>query len=143
MGRVTNGIRNAQAASPIGGQVMASPKVLDRVVNGAASRLLTKLPGIIGDLATVGLDKSKNMDAAMAVLGDPDFVANINALAKGQAKKAALLEKKLMNKKTFRDFVATLSPKEAKQISILGLTSWLARSNEQQDDTSTPKEVAQ
>ena len=145
MGRVTNGIRNAQAASPIGGQVMASPKVLDRVVNGVASRFLTKLPGIIGDLATVGLDKSKSksMDAAMAVLGDPDFVANINALAKGQAKKAVLLEKKLMNKKTFRDFVATLSPKEAKQISVLGLTSWLMRSNEQQDDASTPKEVSQ
>ena len=115
------------------------------MVNGVASRLLTKLPGFIGDLATVGLDKSKskNMDAAIAVLSDPDFVANINALAKGQAKKAGLLEKKLMNKKTFRDFAATLSPKEAKQISVLGLTSWLARSNEQQDDASTPKEVAQ
>ena len=66
------------------------------------------------------------MDAAMAVLGDPDFVANITALAKGQAKKAALLEKKLMKKKTFRDFAATLSPKEAKAIGVLGLTSWLA-----------------
>ena len=99
MGKVTNGIRNAQAAAPIGGQVMASSKVLDKVVNGVAARFLTRLPGIIGDLATVGLDKSKskNMDAALAVLGDPDFIANITALAKGQAKKAEVLERKLMN----------------------------------------------
>lgn len=135
LGKITNGIRSAQAAAPVGGQVMASSKVLDRVVNGIASRFLSKLPGVIGDVVSVGLDKgkSKNMDAAIAVLGDPDFVANINALAKGQAKKAANLERKLMNKKTFRDFAATLSPKEAKAISVLGLMSWLARSDEQQD----------
>tara|TARA_R110000765_G_scaffold111260_4_gene202975 strand:- start:1851 stop:3959 length:2109 start_codon:yes stop_codon:yes gene_type:complete len=140
MGKVTNGIRNAQAAAPVGGQVMASSKVLDKVVNGVASRFLTRLPGIVGDLATVGLDKSKskNMDAALAVLGDPDFVANISALAKGQAKKAAMLEKRLMNKKTFKHFASTLSPKEAKAIGVLGLTSWLARSDEKQDDTSAP-----
>ena len=142
MGKVTNGIRNAQAAAPIGGQVMASSKVLDKVVNGVTSRFLTKLPGVIGDLATVGLDKSKskNMDAALAVLGDPDFVKNINALAKGQAKKAEVLEQKLMNKKTFRDFAATLSPKEAKAIGVLGLTSWLARSEDEsaEENPQTP-----
>jgi hypothetical protein len=140
MGRVTNGIRSAQTAAPVGGQVMANRKVFDRVVNGVASRFLTKLPGVIGDLATVGLEKgkSKDFDAAIAVLGDPDFVANINALAKGQNKKAEALEKKLMNKKTFRDYAATLSPREAKQLSVLGLISWLGRSNEEQDDASTP-----
>jgi len=140
MGKVTNGIRDAQAAAPIGGQVMASSKVLDKVVNGVASRFLTRLPGIVGDLATVGLDKSKskNMDAAIAVLGDPDFVKNINALAKGQAKKAEALERKLMNKKTFRDFAATLSPKEAKAIGVLGLTSWLARSEDEAAEKENP-----
>ena len=140
MGKVTNGIRNAQAAAPIGGQVMASTKVLDKVVNGVASRFLSKLPGMIGDLVTVGLDKSKskNMDTALALIGDPDFVANISALAKGQRKKAEALERKLMNKKTFKDFASTLSPKELKSIGVLGLTSWLARSDEKQDDTSAP-----
>ena len=48
-----------------------------------------------------------------------------------------------MKKKKFKDFVNSLPANEAKAISILGLTSWLARSNEQQDDTSTPKEVEQ
>ena len=79
----------------------------------------------------------------MDVLNDPDFLANINAIAKGQARKADMLEKRLMKKKKFKDFVNSLPANEAKAISILGLTSWLARSNEQQDDTSTPKEVAQ
>ena len=121
MGKVTNGIRSAQAAAPVGGQVMASSKVLDKVINGVTSRFLTKLPGVIGDLANVGLEKgkSKNIDAAIAVLGDTDFVANISALAKGQNKKAAMLEAKLMKKKTFKDFVTTLSPKEAKTIGVL------------------------
>ena len=140
MGKVTNGIRNAQAAAPVGGQVMAGAGVFDKVVNGVAQRFLTKLPGLIGDVISVGLEKSKTkgFDAAMGVLSDPDFIGNINALAKGQAKKAAHLEKKLMNKKTFRDFTATLSPKEAKAIGVLGLTSWLARSDEQQDQASAP-----
>jgi len=145
MGKVTNGIRNAQAAAPVGGQIMANAGVLDKVVNGVASRFLTKLPGIIGDVVSVGLEKSKGkgFDAAMDVLNDPDFLANINAIAKGQARKADMLEKRLMKKKKFKDFVNSLPANEAKAISILGLTSWLARSNEQQDDTSTPKEVAQ
>ena len=132
MGKVANGIRNAQAAAPVGGQVMASTKVLDKVVNGFASRFLSKLPGMVGDLVTVGLDKSKskNMDAALAVIGDPDFVANISALAKGRRKKAEALERNIMNKKSFKDFASTLSPKEMKTIGVLGLTSWLARSEE-------------
>ena len=145
MGKVTNGIRNAQASAPIGGQVMANAGVLDKVVNGIASRFLTKLPGIIGDVVSVGLEKSKGkgFDAAMDILNDPDFLANINAIAKGQARKADMLEKRLMKKKKFKDFVNSLPTNEAKAISILGLTSWLARSNEQQDDSSTPKEVSQ
>ncbi|QDP67497.1 MAG: putative DNA transfer protein [Prokaryotic dsDNA virus sp.] len=145
MGKVTNGIRNAQAAAPVGGQVMANAGVLDKVVNGVASRFLTKLPGIIGDVVSVGLEKSKGkgFDAAMDVLNDPDFLANIQALSKGQARKAAELEKRLMKKKKFKDFVNTLPANEAKAISVLGLTSWLSRSNEQQDEASTPEEVAQ
>lgn len=145
MGKVTNGIRNAQAAAPVGGQVMANAGVLDKVVNGIASRFLTKLPGLIGDIVSVGLEKSKGkgLDAAMDVLNDPDFLANIAAIARGQAKKAEALEKRLMKKKKFKDFVNTLPTNEAKAISVLGLTSWLSRSNEQQDESSAPKNIAQ
>lgn len=145
MGKVTNGIRNAQAAAPVGGQVMASAGVLDKVVNGIAQRFLTKLPGLIGDIVSVGLEKSKGkgLDAAMDVLNDPDFIANISAIAKGQARKAEMLEKRLMKKKKFQDFVNSLPTNEAKAISVLGLTSWLARSNEQQDEASTPEKIAQ
>jgi hypothetical protein len=140
LGKVTNGIRNAQAAAPIGGQVMASAGVLDKVVNGIAKRFLTKLPGLIGDIVEVGLDKSKNkgLDSAIAVLNDPDFIGNIQAIAKGQAKKAEMLEKRLMKKKKTQDFINSLPANEAKAISVLGLTSWLARSDEQQDNTSAP-----
>ena len=145
LGKVTNGIRNAQSAAPVGGQVMANAGVFTKVTNGIASRFLTKLPGVIGDIVSVGLDKSKSkgFDAAMEVLNDPDFIANISAIAKGQAKKAEALEKRLMKKKKYKDFINTLPTKEAKAISVLGLTSWLSRSNEQQDDTSTPKEITQ
>ena len=140
LGRVTNGIRDAQSAAPIGGQVMASANVFDQAVNGIAKRFLTKLPGVIGDIAQVGLDKgkSKNLDAALAVIGDPDFIANINALAKGQAKKAEALERKVMNKKTFKHFASTLSPKEMKSLAAIGLIEWLSKSDEQEDDTSAP-----
>jgi len=145
LGKVTNGIRNAQSSAPIGGQVMANAGVLDKVVNGVANRFLAKLPGLIGDVVSAGLEKGKNkgFDAAMDVLNDPDFLGNINAIAKGQAKKAEILEKRLMKKKKFQDFVNSLPTNEAKAISVLGLTSWLARSNEQQNEASTPKEVAQ
>ncbi len=141
LGKVTNGIRNAQAAAPVGGQVMANAGVFDKVVNGVAQRFLTKLPGIIGDVVDVGLEKSKSkgFDAAMGVLNDPDFIANINAIAKGQVKKADMLEKRLMKKKKTKDFINSLPTNEAKAISVLGLTSWLARSGEKQDDSSAPQ----
>lgn len=141
LGKVTNGIRDAQNAAPVGGQVMAASGVLDKLTNGIAKRFLTKLPGVIGDIVTVGLEKSKSkgFDKAMSVLNDPDFIANINAIAQGQIKKSEMLEKKLMRKKKFKDFVQTLPANEAKAISVLGLTSWLTRSNEQQDETSTPQ----
>ena len=116
---------------------MASVGVLDKVVNGVASRFLTKLPGMIGDIISVGLEKSKSkgFDNAMAVLNDPDFLANINAIAKGQTRKADALEKSLMKKKKFKDFVNSLPTNEAKAISVLGLTSWLSRSGDQQEVT--------
>tara|TARA_R110000868_G_scaffold210375_1_gene460386 strand:+ start:21220 stop:23253 length:2034 start_codon:yes stop_codon:yes gene_type:complete len=140
LGRVTNGIRDAQSAAPIGGQVMASSSVFDQAVNGIAKRFLTKLPGVIGDIAQVGLDKgkSKNLDAALAVIGDPDFIANINALAKGQVKKAEALERKIMNKKTFKHFASTLSPKEMKSLAAIGLIEWISKSDEKEDDAGTP-----
>ncbi len=140
MGKVTNGIRNAQAAAPVGGQVMANASVFDKVVNGVAQRFLAKLPGMIGDVVSIGLEKSKSkgFDSAMAVLGDPDFIANINAIAKGQARKAEALERKLMKKKKTQDFINSLPANEAKAIGVLGLTSWLARSDEQQDEASAP-----
>lgn len=134
LAKVSNGIRNAQAAAPVGGQVMANAGVFDKVVNGVASRFLSKLPGFIGDIVEVGLDKSKSkgIDSALAVLNDPEFIANINAIAKGQTRKAEAIERSLMKKKKFKDFVNTLPTNEAKAISVLGLTSWLARSEEQQ-----------
>ncbi len=105
-----------------------------------AQRFLAKLPGMIGDVVSIGLEKSKSkgLDSAMAVLGDPDFIANINAIAKGQVKKAEALERKLMKKKKTQDFINSLPANEAKAIGVLGLTSWLARSDEQQDDASAP-----
>lgn len=143
MGKVTNGIRNAQAAAPVGGQVMANSNVFNKVANGVAERFLTKLPGIIGDIAQAGIDKgkSKGIDKALAVLSDPDFIANISALAKGQQKKALMIEKKIMMKKTFRDFASTLSPSEVKKLVVLGFVGWLSSSDENQDDTSAPKKI--
>jgi len=140
LGKVTNSIRNAQSAAPVGGQVMAAPGVMGKVVNGIASKFLSKLPGMIGDIVEAGLDKSKSkgMDAALGVLSDPDFIANINAIAKGQAKKADMFEAKLMKSKKMKDFINTLPSKEAKALSVLGITSWLSRSDEKQDDTSAP-----
>ena len=141
LGKVTNGIRNAQSAAPVGGQVMANAGVFAKVTNGIASRFLSKLPGVIGDIVSVGLEKSKSkgFDSAMAVLNDPDFISNIGAIAKGQVKKAEALEKRLKRKKKYKDFVNTLPTKEAKAISVLGLVSWLSKSNEEKDDTSTPQ----
>ncbi len=140
LGRVSNGIRNAQAAAPIGGQIMASRNVFDKVVNGVASRFLAKLPGVIGDVVSVGLDKSKSKgaDNAVALLSDPDFVKNIEAIAKGQAKKAEALEKKLMRKKAFTDYVNTLPKEEAAQLTSLGLMGWLAS-----DQSNTDKQTQQ
>ncbi len=140
LGKVTNSIRDSQSAAPVGGQVMAAPGVMDKVVNGIATRFLAKMPGMIGDIVEAGLDKSKSkgMDAALGVLSDPNFIANINAIAKGQAKKADMFEAKLMKSKKMKDFINTLPSKEAKALSVLGITSWLSRSDEQQDDTSAP-----
>lgn len=141
LGKVTNGIRNAQSAAPVGGQVMANAGVFDKVVNGVAQRFLSKLPGILGDVIEVGLEKSKSkgLDSALAVLNDPDFIANINAIAKGQAKKAEAIEKRLMKKKKTKDFINSLPTNEAKALSVLGITSWLARSDEQENDSSAPQ----
>ena len=67
LGIVTNGIRNAQAAAPVGGQLMASSGVSAKVVNGVGRKILSKLPGFTGDLVQLGLDKSKSkgLDAAI------------------------------------------------------------------------------
>lgn len=133
LGKVTNGIRNAQSAAPIGGQVMANTGVFDKVTNGIAKRFLAKMPGILGDVVEAGLEKgkSKGFDNAMAVLGDPDFTANLKALAAGQARKAEILEKKLLKKKKTQDFINSLPTKEAKAVSVLGIASWLSRQEEE------------
>jgi hypothetical protein len=140
IGRVTNGIRNAQAAAPVGGQIMASQNVFDKVVNGVAGRFLSKLPGMIGDVISVGLEKSKSKgaDNAIALLSDQDFVNNIKAIAKGQSKRADAIEKKLMRKKVFTDYVNTLPKDEAAKLSSLGLMGWLAS-----DQTSSDKQTQQ
>jgi hypothetical protein len=136
LGRVSNGIRDAQAAAPVGGQIMASQNVFDKVVNGVAGRLLSKLPGMIGDIVSIGIDKSKSKgaDNAIALLSDPDFVNNIKAIARGQAKRADAIEKKLMRKKVFTDYLDTLPKDEAAKLSSIGLMSWLASENQESQE---------
>jgi hypothetical protein len=138
LGRVSNGIRDAQAAAPVGGQIMASQNVFDKVVNGVAGRLLSKLPGMIGDIVSIGIDKSKSKgaDNAIALLSDPDFVNNIKAIARGQAKRADAIEKKLMRKKVFTDYLDTLPKDEAAKLSSLGLMSWLASENQEPQENN-------
>lgn len=134
MAKVANGIRDAQAAAPVGGQIMAAQGVFDKVANGFANRILTKLPGFIGDLAEVGLDKSKSkgIDSAINLFSDPDFTNGMKALAKGQLKKADALERKLMRKNKAKQFISTLTPAEAESLTGLGLMGWLSQSA---DDT--------
>ena len=133
LGKVTDSIRKAQDAAPIGGQIMANQGVINKLATGFTQKFLTKLPMLVGDILQVGLDKSKSkgFDKAMEVLNDPDFLANINAIAKGQARKAEALEKKLMKKKKMKDFINSLPTNEAKAISVLGFTSWLSRYEDQ------------
>jgi hypothetical protein len=138
LGRVSNGIRDAQAAAPVGGQIMASQNVFDKVVNGVAGRLLSKLPGMIGDIVSIGIDKSKSKgaDNAIALLSDPDFVNNIKAIAKGQAKRADAIEKKLMRKKVFTDYLDTLPKDEAAKLSSIGLMGWLASNSQEPQENN-------
>lgn len=140
LGKVANGIRNAQAAAPVGGQLMASTGVASKVINGVGKKLLSKLPGFIGGIVEVGLEKAKGkgFEAAIDLLTDRSFVENINAIAKGQVKRADELEKKLMKTKKFKDFLRTLPEKSARTINIIGLTSWLAKSEKQEDQSNEP-----
>lgn len=133
IGKVTNGIRNAQAAAPIGGQIMASTGVVSKVIDGVGRRLLSKLPGFIGALVEVGLEKgkTKGLDSAIELLTDRNFIENINAIAKGQLKKAEKLEERLMKTKKMKDFINTLPTNEATALSVLGLIPWLSMSDEQ------------
>lgn len=136
LGKVSNGIRDAQAAAPVGGQIMASQGVFDKVVNGFSRRVLSRLPGMIGDLVEVGLDKSKSkgIDAATDLLSDPDFVRGMQALAKGETKKAEAIERRLMRSKKMKDFSSTLTSNEASALQGLGLMGWLASDEASGDD---------
>ncbi len=133
LARVTNGIREAQAAAPIGGQIMAAQGVFDKVTNGFAKKVLTRLPGMIGDVVDVGLERSKTKGAQNAIdlVSDPDFVRSLKVLAKGQADKAAKIEKSLMRKQKFQNFVKTLPVKEGRQLRNLGLIGWLMKEDEE------------
>ena len=136
LAKVANGIRDAQAAAPVGGQIMAAQGVFDKVTNGFTNRVLTKLPGVIGDLASVGLEKSKSKgtDSAIALFSDPDFVRSIKAIAKGQEKKANALEANLMRTNKAKDFISTLTPQEAESLSGLGLMGWLSSYSGEDDE---------
>lgn len=138
LGKVTNGIRNAQAAAPVGGQLMASTGVASKAVNGVGRKILSKLPGFTGDLVQLGLDKSKSkgLDAAINLISDRDFISNIRDLSKGQADKAAAAERKLMKSKKMRDFINTLPTREAKALTSLGVTAWLSRPTNERDNSA-------
>ena len=124
LGRVTNGVRNAQSKAPIGGQVMASAAVMDKVIDGIGRKVLSKFPGMIGAASDVLMEKSKTKgtDAAIELLGDPDFIKNIKFLAGEHAKKA---EQKIMQTKSFRNWMATLAEDEAKAINTVGFREYL------------------
>jgi len=132
MGKVANGIRKAQAAAPVGGQVMASQNVVGKILDGVGSRFLSKMPSLIGGVVNAGLEKSKTkgVDTAIDVLSDPDFTKNIEAIARGQEKKAEAIEKRLMKKKKVADFMDTLSTPESESLASLGLMGWLSQQSE-------------
>lgn len=140
LAKVTNGIREAQAAAPIGGQIMAAQGVFDKVTNGFSQKVLSRLPGMIGDLVDVGLEraKTKGVQNAIDLVSDPDFVRSLKTLAKGQADKAAKIERSLMRKQKFQDFVNTLPTQEAAQLRNLGLIGWMmSDENQLEDDQET------
>jgi hypothetical protein len=129
LGKVTNGIRNAQAKAPIGGQIMANKNVMDKVIDGIGNKFLSKLPGFLGGIIEEGVKKSqnKNMDAAIGLLGDPAFVKNIKFLASNQAEKA---EKRIANSKAFKEWLKTLGEQEAKTINTVGFREYLLSEEE-------------
>lgn len=124
LGRVTNGVRNAQSKQPVGGQLMASDAVMDKVVDGIGKNILSKMPGLVGAAADIFIEKSssKGTDAAINLLGDPVFVKNIRLLASEQAKKA---EQRIMKTKAFKEWSATLGEEELKTINTVGLKQYL------------------
>jgi hypothetical protein len=136
LGKVTNGIRNAQAAAPIGGQVMANQAVLSRLIDGLGRRFISKLPGFIGGIAEVGLQKSKSkaFDNAIGLLGDPVFIKNIKQLASAHSEAA---EKKIMKSANFKKWMSTLADDEAKTINTVGFREYLL-SDKNQPDTEAP-----
>ena len=138
MGKVTNNIRNAMAQAPVGGQVMATPGVLNKIMDGISKKILvgvvSKVPGlgIIGDVTEAGLKqgKDKGAEEAMKVLSSPEFVNSIKALAQGQAKKSKALETKLLNRNEAKQWLKTLSKQEQILIGKQGLIEWLGSDTE-------------
>tara|TARA_R110002020_G_scaffold467655_1_gene691390 strand:+ start:23844 stop:26072 length:2229 start_codon:yes stop_codon:yes gene_type:complete len=139
LGKVTNGIRNAQATAPIGGQVLAGKGVMDKIVDGIGSKFLAKLPGFIGGIVESGLKKSntKAFDNAISLLGDPEFVKNIKFLAGNQAQKA---EQKIMSSNAFKKWISTLAEDEVKAVNTVGFREYLL-SDEEQANTEAPQEI--
>ena len=133
MGKVSNNVRNSMSQAPVGGQVMAAPGVLDKVMDGIGEKFLSKLPGMLGGAVKAGLDKSKNegSEKAMKMLSSPEFSASIKALAQGQAKKAAALEKKFIKTQAYKGFLKTLSKQGQILIAKQGFMNWL-KSDEQE-----------
>ena len=138
MGKVTNSVRNAMSESPVGGQVMATPGVLNGIMEGISKKILvgfvSKVPGlgIIGDVTEAGLKqgKDKGAEEAMKVLSSPEFVNSIKALAQGQAKKSRALETKLLNRNEAKQWLKTLSKQEQILIGKQGLIEWLGSDTE-------------
>ena len=138
MGKVTNSVRNAMSESPVGGQVMATPGVLNGIMEGISKKILvgfvSKVPGlgIIGDVTEAGLKqgKDKGAEEAMKVLSSPEFVSSIKALAQGQAKKSRALETKLLNRNEAKQWLKTLSKQEQILIGKQGLIEWLGSDTE-------------
>ena len=141
MGKVTNSVRNAMAQAPVGGQVMATPGVLNKLMDGISKKLLvgivSKIPGlgIVGDITEAGLKqgKEKGAEKAMSVLSSPEFISTIKAVSQGQAKKAKALEAKLLNRNEAKEWLKSLSKQEQILIGKQGLIEWLGSDTESEE----------
>ena len=140
MGKVTNSVRNAMGQAPIGGQVMATPGVLNNLMDGISKKLLvgivSKIPGlgIVGDITEAGLKqgKEKGAEKAIEVLSSPEFISSVKATAQGQVKKATALEAKLLSKNHTKAWLKSLTKQEQNLIMKNGLINWISSEDEEE-----------